>query len=208
MILRLRILAVYIILLLASPATMAAQTGDADRLGMALEYFTSAKYQEALIIFQDLEKKYKLNYRFKAYEGLCYYYLWDYEHACKYLDGALPHLDALDPRERSVYCYANGESHFMLAQYDKAIPYYKRVLTLGYDRDKGDAYYRLGFCHMFKERWSEALVNFNQAREYYTKFRNTDDLYARLSQIDKMTNGCKEKIVKKPGFLLLPIGLF
>ena len=87
---------------------------DSEELGKALEYFTAAKYHEALLIFQRLDKTYKLNNRFKAYIGLCYYNEWDYETAAKYLDKAIPQLEAFAPRERSVYYYAAGESHFNL----------------------------------------------------------------------------------------------
>ena len=45
-----------------------------EQLGMALEYFSSAKYHEALILFERLDKEYKLNPRYHAYMGICYYY--------------------------------------------------------------------------------------------------------------------------------------
>ena len=46
--------------LLALPcSTEAQQVKDSDRLGMALEYFKSGKYHEALLIFERLDKDYK-----------------------------------------------------------------------------------------------------------------------------------------------------
>lgn len=82
------------VLMALCPSTAAAQqkATDADRLGMALEYFQSAKYHEALLIFQKLDKQYKLNPRFKAYMALCYYYEWDYKKAVGYFDKVLPLL--------------------------------------------------------------------------------------------------------------------
>lgn len=156
---------------------------------MALEYFTYGKYHEALLLFQKLDKDYQLNARFRAYIGLCYYYEWEYEKAAAYLDELIPQLDALAPHERSVYYYANAESHFHLAQYKEAIPYYESVLTVCYDREKGDAFYRLGFCYMFQEQWANAYECMESAAIFYRRFRNIDDLEARLAQIDNMLKG-------------------
>ena len=52
---------------------------DAELLGKALEYFASQKYHECLLILQGLDKQYRLNPRYKAYLGVCYYYDWDYD---------------------------------------------------------------------------------------------------------------------------------
>ena len=124
---------------------------DKDQLGMAIEYFQSGKYHEALLIFEKLDKEYELNARFHAYMGVCCYYEWLYEDACRYLDEAIPQLDAFAPHERSVYYYCNGESHFQLHQYKEAIPYFERALTVCYENEKGDIHYRLGLCRMFAE---------------------------------------------------------
>ena len=70
---------------------------DTEALGRALEYFQSQKYHEALLIFQRLDQSYKLNARYKAYIGLCYYYDWDYKKATEYFDTFLPKLDMLAP---------------------------------------------------------------------------------------------------------------
>ena len=67
-----------LLFLTCSVSASAQKSKDAEELGKALEYFTSAKYHEALLIFQRLDKEYKLNERFKAYIGLCYYHDWDY----------------------------------------------------------------------------------------------------------------------------------
>lgn len=180
-------------LLLSHTITGMAQRTDNDteQLGMAIEYFTSGKYHEALLIFQRLDKQYKLNDRFRAYIGLCYYYEWEYKLAAKYLDEVLPRLEGLAPKERSVYYYTDAESHFLMEEYEVAIPLYEHVLLLGYERDKGDVFYRLGFCYMFQGKWQEAADNFTAARDYYLQFRNTNDLTARLAQIERMIEGCK-----------------
>lgn len=167
---------------------------DTEKLGMALEYFTSGKYHEALLLFQELDKAYKLNARFRAYIGVCYYYEWEYKKAVEYLDGTIPQLDALSPHERNVYYYADAESHFYLGHYRDAIPLYERVLTVCYDNEKGDAFYRLGFCYMFLEDWENARDSFRSAGLYYKQFRNTPDLSARIIQIDNMIRGCEKKL--------------
>ena len=182
----------------------AQQKNDAtQQLGRALDYFVSGKYHEALLLFQRLDKDYKLNARFRAYIGLCYYYEWDYKNAAKYLDEMIPQLESLSPHERSVYYYADAESHFNQQQYAEAIPYYEGVLINGYERDKGDAFYRIGFCYYLLGEEadayndtatvvnyrSNALENLSAAGAYYRQYRNIADLEARLAQIDRMCNG-------------------
>lgn len=103
---------------------------DTEALGRALEYFQSQKYHEALLIFQRLDQSYKLNARYKAYIGLCYYYDWDYKKATEYFDTFLPKLDMLAPEERALYYYADGESHFQLGHYDQAIVLFQSALAL------------------------------------------------------------------------------
>ena len=85
--------------------SVSAQTTDPDPvlLDKAVAYFNSEKYHEALLIFQQLDKRYKLNDRFRAYIGLCYYNEWEYKSATKYLDEVTPRLTMLAPHERSVY---------------------------------------------------------------------------------------------------------
>lgn len=93
-------------LLIATASLLPAQAQPSDpdpvQLDKAIAYFTSAKYHEALLIFQRLDKRYKLNDRFRAYIGLCYYYEWDFKSAAQYLDEVIPRLGMLAPHERSV----------------------------------------------------------------------------------------------------------
>ena len=172
-----------------------SQTSDADKLGMAIEYFQSRKYSEALNLFVEIEKTNKLNPRFKAYIGVCHYYEWNYDKAAEYLENAIPRLDMFSPQERSFYYYACGESLFNIGEYTKAIPYYTTMLSICHDNEKPDAYYRLGFIHMFCEEWTDALDNFQSALVYYQKFR--PDEKTRVIQIKNMINGCAEKIDEK-----------
>lgn len=192
-----------VLLLSCVSACFAQRHEDTEQLGHALEYFSSGKYHEALLIFQKLDKDYKLNARFRAYIGLCYYYDWDYKNATKYLDEMIPQLGSLSPHELSVYYYANAESHFTLQEYEAAIPLFEGVLVNGFERDKGDAFYRLGFCYYLLGETAEskndttavinyrsnALDNFTAAISYYRQYRNTADLEARLTQTQKMCDG-------------------
>ena len=152
---------------------------DTEALGRALEYFQSQKYHEALLIFQRLDQSYKLNARYKAYIGLCYYYDWDYKKATEYFDTFLPKLDMLAPEERALYYYADGESHFQLGHYDQAILLFQSALALCHDRDKGDSWFRIGFCYYFLQQPALAQGCFLVAEYYYATFRNSPDLQAR-----------------------------
>lgn len=183
-----------IILLSLSVQIGHAQPSDADRLGMAIEYFQSGKYHEALLLLQKLDKEYHLNPRFRAYLGVCYYYEWDFKNACKYLDMMLPELQVFSPAEQTVYYFTNAESHFNLQEYDKAIPLYERMLMLCRDNEKPEALYRLGFCYLFGRDWPNAYEYFNTSLASYLRFRNTPDQQARIEQIRNMINGCREKL--------------
>ena len=111
---RLRRLLLILLCFVSVSAFSQGKKADTEALGRALEYFQSQKYHEALLIFQRLDQSYKLNARYKAYIGLCYYYDWDYKKATEYFDTFLPKLSMLAPEERALYYYADGESHFRL----------------------------------------------------------------------------------------------
>lgn len=184
----------YILILLTTLSIQPSlsQSKDTDKLGMAIEYFQSGKYSEALNLFTKLEKNHNLNPRFKAYIGVCYYYDWKYEQATEYLSKAIPQLEKFSPQEQSFYNYACAESYFNLGEYSKALPYYTKMLSLCHDNEKPDAYYRIGFIHMFRQEWIAALNNYQSALVYYQKYR--PDEKARIAQIRNMINGCAEKI--------------
>lgn len=175
-----------------------SKEADKEALGRALEYFQSQKYHEALLIFQRLDQSYKLNARYKAYIGLCYYYDWDYKKATEYFDTFLPKLDMLAPEERALYYYADGESHFQLGHYDQAILLFLSALTLCHDRDKGDSWFRIGFCYYFLQQPALAQGCFLVAEYYYATFRNSPDLQARRQQMTHMMRGLRPEIVLKP----------
>ena len=173
---------------------MSQPPDDSERLGMALEYFQSGKYHEALLLFEQLDKNYDLNPRYHGYMGVCYYYEWAYEEACQYLDEAIPKLEAFAPHERSIYYYVDGESHFQLQQYKQAIPYFEKALTVCFENEKGDIHYRLGMCHMFAEEWQAARDHYRLALDNYVALRNTPDMQARIYQTSHMMKGCEDKM--------------
>lgn len=188
-----RLLLIALLLLQIAPIR-AQQNSDTELLGRALEYFASNKYHEALNILQRLDKQYKLNDRFKAYIGLCYYYEWEYKPATKYFDEVADKLDNLSPHERSVYYYAAAESYFQLEEYDKSLNYFQKDLQLCYNNEKGDIYYRIGLCHMFKERWQDAIIAYKQADHYLSALRNPEEIKAKRAQIQNMQKGCQQKL--------------
>lgn len=174
-------------------AMLNSPVNDKDRLSMALEYFQSEKYREALLLFRKLDQEYLLNQRYKAYIGVCCYRLWKYEEACMYLDPVMPSVTVYAPHEQSVYYYANAESHFQLKQYQAAIPCYEKMLNVCHDNEKADALYRLGFCYLFRKDWENALEYFESARAYYQRYGYKAGLRQRLEQVGNMINGCKRQ---------------
>ena len=161
---------------------------------MAIDYFQSSKYHEALILFQQLEKQYKLNPRHLGYLGVCYYYEWEYNLACKYLDQVLPQLEVFAPHERSIYYFTDAESHFYLEQYEQAIPLYEQMLNVCFDNEKADAFYRIGFCYLFQERWMEASTYFEEALTYYQRYPQIASQTSRQEQLKTMIKGLQYKI--------------
>lgn len=195
---RLRRLLLILLCFVSVSAFSQGKKADTEALGRALEYFQSQKYHEALLIFQRLDQSYKLNARYKAYIGLCYYYDWDYKKATEYFDTFLPKLSMLAPEERALYYYADGESHFQLSHYDQAIVLFQSALALCHDRDKGDSWFRIGFCYYFLQQPALAQGCFLVAEYYYATFRNSPDLQARRQQMAHMMRGLRPEIVLMP----------
>lgn len=129
---------------------------DAEQLARALDYFASEKFHECLVLLQPLNRRYKLNPRYRAYLAVCLYYEWEYAEAIRLFDEVLPQLQGLAPHELSLYYWMDAESYFALQQYDRALPLYEKMLPLCRDNEKPDAYYRLGFCHLFAAEASGA----------------------------------------------------
>lgn len=186
----------------AQRGTSSASTqSDAEALGRAIEYFQSGKYHESLVLFTQLDKSYKLNPRFQAYIGVCYFYEWEYEKTIEYIDTLLPRLDVFAPHERSLYYFACAESHFNLAHYEQAIPLYEQFLLLCYDNEKPDALFRLGFCHMFTYDNASAYEYFKAAEIYFSRYRSSDE-QGRLAQTRQMIKGLEDKLIRQGGYFV------
>lgn len=187
---------------------------DAEQLARALDYFASEKFHECLVLLQPLNRRYKLNPRYRAYLAVCLYYEWEYDEAVKLFDEVIPLLQGVAPHELSLYYWMDAESYFALQQYDRALPLYEKMLPLCRDNEKPDAYYRLGFCHLFAaessgasssekasgfsessgssaEERKKAKECFELSLEGYLKYRNTPKEKARIAQIRHMIGGLK-----------------
>lgn len=172
---------------------------DAEQLARALDYFASEKFHECLVLLQPLNGRYKLNPRYRAYLAVCLYYEWEYAEAIRLFDEVLPQLQGLAPHELSLYYWMDAESYFALQQYARALPLYEKMLPLCRDNEKPDAYYRMGFCHLFAvessgssaEERKKAKECFELSLEGYLKYRNTPNEKARIAQIRHMIGGLK-----------------
>ena len=164
---------------------------DAEQLARALDYFASEKFHECLVLLQPLNRRYKLNPRYRAYLAVCLYYEWEYAEAIRLFDEVLPLLQGVAPHELSLYYWMDAESYFALQQYDRALPLYGKMLPLCRDNEKPDAYYRMGFCHLFAEERKKAKECFELSLEGYLKYRNTPKEKARIAQIRHMIGGLK-----------------
>lgn len=177
-------------------ATAMAQGDDRESLGRAIDYFQGGKYHESLLIFQRLDKQYRLNPRYKAYIGLCYFKEFDYENASDYIDKAMDDISVFAPAERTAYYFADAESHFFLQEWRQAMNAYEKMLTVCHDNEKADALYRLGLCHMQNADWAVADEYFESAAAYYERFGATEEKKPRMAQIRNMQKGIREKLKK------------
>ena len=164
---------------------------DAEQLARALDYFASEKFHECLVLLQPLNRRYKLNPRYRAYLAVCLYYEWEYAEAIRLVDEVIPLMQGFAPHELSLYYWMDAESYFALQQYDRALPLYGKMLPLCRDNEKPDAYYRMGFCHLFAEERKKAKECFELSLEGYLKYRNTPKDKARIAQIRHMIGGLK-----------------
>ena len=180
---------------------------DAKQLARALDYFASEKFHECLVLLQPLNRRYKLNPRYRAYLAVCLYYEWEYAEAIRLFDEVLPQLQGLAPHELSLYYWMDAESYFALQQYARALPLYEKMLPVCWENERPDAYYRMGFCHLFAaeasgasssessgssaEERKKAKECFELSLEGYLKYRNTPNEKARIAQIRHMLGGLK-----------------
>lgn len=163
-------------------------------LGKAIEYYQGRKYHESILAFEHLRRHYQLNPRFTAYLGFSYYKTQQYPEAAECLEESIPQLSAYSPQEQAVFLYACAESHFALAEYDKALPHYIHALPLTTGLDKADINYHMAFCYYFQGRDSASvdrtIQHFTTANELYKKNASQttpSELHiARLSQTEKM----------------------
>ena len=68
------------------------------------------------------------------------------------------------------------------------------MLTVCYNKEKGDAFFRIAFCNMEDRKWESALENLNSALLYYEQFGYPQNKQARVIQIQKMIKGCEKKL--------------
>lgn len=169
----------------ASPAT------DIRQLEMAVEYFQSGKFHEALLLFRKLDASYSLNKRMRAFMGVCYYYEREYDQAAALLDSLVMSLDVFAPKECLLYYKCCAESHYHLGQYPKAIELYKKGMTISEGKELGYIYSRLAFCWFHLKnipRMQECLksaVTIYRAANDTTQLLQIDRDVEKLLQIQK-----------------------
>ncbi|MBQ0074091.1 MAG: 2-amino-4-hydroxy-6-hydroxymethyldihydropteridine diphosphokinase [Prevotella sp.] len=174
-----------------APAQNDTKQYDAELLGKAVEYYQSEKYHECILTFERLEKRYKLNPRFKAYLGMSYFKESKYEEAAQCLKEGIPELTVYSPKEQAVYIYSCAESLFRLENYQDAIKYYAMALPLTEYNNKGDVLFHTAFAHHFMNNDSTAIPLFQQALEIYRQnYDPNDNLHtARQRQTEIMLKG-------------------
>ena len=171
-------------------------------LGKAIEYYQGRKYHECILAFENLRRNYQLNPRFTAYLGFSYYKTQQYPEAVDCLEKSIPQLTAYSPQEQAVFLYACAESHFALAQYGEALPYYTQALPLTNGLDKADVNYHMAFCYYFQGTDStsvnETIQHFTTANELYKNNARQSALSelhtARLSQTENMLRALRKSL--------------
>ena len=175
------------------------QNNDKELLAKAIDYYQGSKYHEALLFFEQLNSRYVLNPRFKAYMAVCYYHDNDFKKTSETLDTLLHSLTVFAPREQAVYYFINAESHFQEQNYKQALTNFEQGLPLSDNKEKGYIYYRIGFCHLFNEEWQLALNAFEQSLKSYND-NNLPNIHEQ--QTLNMILGCQEKL--KPTMEIAP----
>lgn len=171
---------------------------DAEQLARALDYFASEKFHECLVLLQPLNRRYKLNPRYRAYLAVCLYYEWEYAEAIRLFDEVIPLLQGVAPHELSLYYWMDAESNFALQQYARALPLYEKMLPLCRDNEKPDAYYRMGFCHLFAAESSEAsssekkVSGSSESLEASEKFSGSSESSGSSAEERKKAKECFE----------------
>ena len=174
-----------------------------EQLTKALEYFQGGKYHEAILCFTKLQKRYKLNPRFKAYLGMCYYKEGMYEEAIENLREGIPALSSYSPKEQAVYTYYCAESLFEIGEYTESLHYYDLTLANVQGNDRADVLFHTAFAYYLRdgvtpENAPQLIAYLSEAQSLYEANipSSTDLQQARLHQTRTMLAGLK-KLVKK-----------
>ncbi len=170
------------------------QETDTEKLGRAVSYFQSGKYHEAMLLFEQLDSKYHLNPRFHGFLGVCYYHEWLYEEAAAILDKNMEKLEVFAPAERGVYYFTCGDSHFKKEQYAAAITYFEKALTVCYENEKPEIYYKLAYSHLRLNDVEQANALFQEAEDYYALYHTTPQLATRISKMQDIVDDCEREL--------------
>lgn len=159
---------------------------DKEMLARAVEYFNGEKYHEAGIIFRNLNKKYNLNTRFKAYLGICELKDWNYPAVTEIFDSIYTDLAVYAPLEQNVYYNAAAESHFNLGNYHAALKYYELALTVCANKEKADICFKAGICCLQFDDRATTKDFLSKSLDFYTQYPTGKDEQDRMKQIRKM----------------------
>lgn len=169
---------------------------DKEKLARAVEYFNGEKYHEAGLIFRNLNKRYNLNTRFKAYLGICELKDWNYTAVTEIFDSIYTDLTVYAPLEQNVYYNAAAESHFNLGNYHAALKYYELALTVCANKEKADICFKAGICCLQFEddNNSDSVTDAKAAAKdyltkslnFYNEYPTGKDEHDRMKQISTM----------------------
>ena len=178
-------------------------TSSQEQLTKALEYFQGGKYHEAILCFAKLQKRYKLNPRFLAYLGMCYYKEGMYEEAIENLREGIPALSSYSPKEQAVYSYYCAESLFEIGEYTESLHYYNLTLSNVQGNDRADVLFHTAFAYYLRDGASadnapQLITYLSEAQSLYeaNTSSSTELQHARLQQTRTMLAGLNN-IVKK-----------
>ena len=166
---------ILLLLVLAFTQTSYSQTkydniSDKDKLNKAVDYFQSGKYHESIILFKQLEKRFNLNYRFRAYMGVCYYYDHEYRLCDSIISSVSYKLEVFAPHERSVYYYCAAVSSLETGKLKQAINYFEKTLLLCYDNEKGNILGHIAKCYLGLDKVDVAQEYLLSAKAYINSY--------------------------------------
>ena len=166
---------ILLLLVLAFPQTSYSQTkydniSDKEKLNKAVDYFQSGKYHESIILFKQLEKRFNLNYRFRAYMGVCYYYDHEYRLCDSIISYVSDKLEVFAPHERSVYYYCAAVSSLETGKLKQAINYFEKTLLLCYNNEKGNILGHIAKCYLGLDKVDVAQEYLLSAKAYINSY--------------------------------------